>query len=135
MAPAVNISFTADPLAIADGQIHNLKIVFSSPENQIEISERIHFTKVRSVGRDHLIVPLAESLGAAQRVFDALAQQPGEGQTEEAISNEIEKAHSAFFHRVHQTYAVYELSFSRAPGLVKARQIFRRHSEVRVQNH
>ena len=92
MAPSLDVCFPVGAFGIPDRKIHKLEIVFRGSKEQIEIAERIEVAEVRTVGGNGVIRPLAEGLGAAQRVFDVLAQQPGEREAEEAIAEAVRAA-------------------------------------------
>ena len=56
MFPTRDVGIAVGPLAVADGQIHNLKVKFGGPENQIKIAEWVKIAKVGPVGGDQFII-------------------------------------------------------------------------------
>src|SRR5262249_29216472 len=86
-------------------------------------------------GGDALVVGAPEGLGAAERVLDRLAEDPGEGEAEELVADEIEEAHGLALHGVDQPHAVDELARAGAERLVEAREVFGGDGEVGVEDH
>src|SRR5216684_2730008 len=124
MRPAWDIGFSVRAFAVTHREVDEFEIVFSRSKNQIEIAEWINFTEVSAIGGDHFVITLAEYLGPAQRVFDVLAQKPGERQAEEFVAKKIEEPHGLLLHRIDQANAVDELRLARSPGFIESRQIF-----------
>ena len=121
MAPALDIGFSVRPFPVTYRQVHDSEVQSGRAEDQVEIAERIDLAEVGTVGRDPLVICLAQNLGPAQRVLNTLTEQPRKGEAEELVSRHIEEAHRAFLHWVNQTNAIDEFSLTAAPGLVEAR--------------
>src|SRR5262249_62274834 len=85
---------------IADGNLDCLEAELRSAEDQFEIPERIELPEVTARGFDPRIVGAAHRLGAAQRIGEALRQQPSKEQPQGLGSEEIEEAHRLLLHRL-----------------------------------
>src|SRR5262249_28713030 len=120
---------------VADGNLHRLEAELRGAKDQLEIAEWIEIPEVTARGLDARVVGATHSLGAAQRVGEALRQKPGKEEREGLVGDEIEKAHRLLFHRIDQAGAVDELAFSRADRIPKLRQLLWRHGEIGVENH
>src|SRR5688572_8918416 len=110
MTPTLNISGAVSAVAIADWHVNNLEVQLGRPEQQVEIAEGVELPEIISVGRDGLIILPPHYFGAAQRIFDGLAQEPGKGQTEKLIAQQVEETHRLFLHRVNQARTVGKVS-------------------------
>src|SRR5262249_30150998 len=73
-----DLSLTIGAAGIADGDLHRLEAELGSAEDQLEIPERIEVSEITARGLDPGVVGAPQRLGAAQRVGEALGQQPSE---------------------------------------------------------
>jgi hypothetical protein len=135
VAPALDVGGAVGAFPIADGDVADFEVLFVGAEEQVEVAERIKLAEVGAVGGDLEVVFAGEDLGAAERVFDALAEEPGESQAEEFIGDHVEELHGLFLHRVDEAGAVGELGFAAGDGLVKLGELLGRHGEVGVEDH
>src|SRR4051812_29583409 len=70
-----------------------------------------------------MIIGFGNHLGAAERVFDALIQEPGKDQAEHFIAEKVQEAHRFVFHRVNQPRAVDQFPRVLRDRAVELRQI------------
>jgi hypothetical protein len=89
--PALDIGLPVSPFVIAHRHVDDLEVELGRTKYQIEVAERIEIAEVGSVGGDRIVVGPAQNLGAAQRILDVLAEQPGEGQAEKLVAEEVQK--------------------------------------------
>lgn len=76
MAPPLDVGFAVGAFAITDGDVADLEVEFVGSEKEVEVAKRIELAEVGAVGGDPLVVFATKHLGAAERVFDALAEEP-----------------------------------------------------------
>src|SRR5262249_51265918 len=81
--PALDLRRAIPAFAVADRQIGNLQIELCRAEQQVEVSERIEIAEVCAVGRYQLVVGAPQHFRAAERVLDALTEEPRECEAEE----------------------------------------------------
>src|SRR6185437_4822269 len=90
VTPALDVGVPVGALAVADGKVDNLQVIFGGAEDQIEIAERVDLPEITAVGGDDFVIVAAQYFRAAKRVLDALTQQPGKRHTEEFVAQMIE---------------------------------------------
>ncbi len=135
MTETGDLGLAVGAAGVADGNLDRLEAELGSAEDQLEIPERIELPEITASGLDPRIVAAAHRLGAAQRVGEALRQQPGEKQREGLVGDEIEEAHRLLLHRIYETGAVDELALAGADRVPKLRQLLRRHGEIGIEDH
>src|SRR5262249_45636745 len=101
----------------------------------IEISKRVRFSKVGPSLGEFLIARAPQDFRSAQTVFNRLAYQFAQKQSEKTVPNQIEKSHGLGIHCVDQAASVHEFSFAADERLVEVHEILRRHAEVGVKDH
>ena len=119
MAEPADVGSAVGPRLVANRHLDDLELQPRCSEEEIEIAERVAAGELRAKAEQTLPVPPAEDLGAAERVFELLAEDEGEGDGEEAIRDQVQEAHRPFVQGVDQAGAVDELSFSGPSGLVE----------------
>ena len=82
-----------------------------------------------------VVVLPVQHLGAAQRVFDRLLEQPRQRQREELVAEQVQEAHRLAFHRIDQAHAVDELALARDQRAIELGQILGRDGQIRVEDH
>src|SRR4029453_711754 len=105
-----DLGLSVGAVVIANRQVDEPEVQARGAEQEIEVSEGIEVAEVRAARLDALVVPLEEHLGAAERVGDPLAEEPGERHSEELVPEEVQEAHRLAFHRVDQARAVDEIA-------------------------
>src|SRR3989344_7500370 len=131
----MDFRFTVLTVSITYGNLNDLEVHFAGTEQQVEVAERIEVAKVGAVPDQRQIIFPEHHLGAAQRVLQAFAEQPGKGHGEEFVRDQVERAHRLAFHRVDQPASVQELGLSTDDGAVELRQILGRYREIGVEDH
>src|SRR5687768_17060228 len=121
--------------SVAHRHLHQGQLDTRGAEEQVEVSERVELAKLLPGGRDTLVIGFPQDLRPAQRILDALTQEPGKDEAEELISEQIHYAHRFIFHGVDETRPVDEPAFVFCQRQVEAGQIFWRHGQVGIEDH
>ena len=76
-------------LLVAHGYFHTLETQRARAEEQIEIAEGIEVAEVAAAGLEVLVIDFPDHLGATERDFEALAQQPWEHGRKEPVGRSV----------------------------------------------
>ena len=74
MSEAMDLGGPVGSALVSNRYFQNLKIELGCSEQQIEISEGIELSKIRSVGGDVLVVSSKQDFRSAERVLDPFTQ-------------------------------------------------------------
>src|SRR5262249_35912823 len=118
-----DLSLAVSAAGIADGNLNRLEAELRRAEDQLEVPERIEISEITARGLDPRVVGAPQRLSAAQRVGEALRQQPGKEQREGLVGDQIEDAHRLLLHRINEPGAVDELALAGPNRIPKLRQL------------
>ena len=76
MAPAVDVGATVLSRPVTNWHLGYFQIEFGRTEKQIEVSKRIKVSEILPVRGNPFVVTAPQNLGAAQRIFNRLSQEP-----------------------------------------------------------
>lgn len=89
MAEARDVGFPVAPTLVADGHLQDLHLQLGGREQQVEVSEGVQAAEVGALLADAQVVAAVEFLGPAQRVLEALPQQPRKDDGEEDVPQDV----------------------------------------------
>src|SRR5581483_3786580 len=135
VAEHVGLRVAVDPRPVADRDLDDPEHLLRGAEEQEEVTEGVGAGEERALALDRLVVPAEERLRPAERVPDALPENPREEEAENFVAEVVERAHRLALHRVDEARAVRELAHAVAQRGVELRQVLGRDGEIAVEDH
>jgi len=102
MAESADLGHAVGPLTVPDRQLRDLHVQSRRAEEQVKIAERVEVAEERPTLCDLLVVSAQECLGPAEGVLDPLLQDPGKGQAEKLVADQIQRPHGLSLHGVNE---------------------------------
>src|SRR5690606_10598022 len=94
---------------VTNREVANAELQKRGAEEEIEIAEWIKVAEPFDPTRDSVHVVAQKHLGAAEAVFDRLAQHVGKRDRKKFLPEQTQETHRLLFHWIHQATAVREL--------------------------
>src|SRR5271165_2057547 len=117
------------------GNLLNLELQLARAEEQFVVAPQVLYAPVSQVALDAQPVFAPQNLGSAERVFDPLAKQIGEGHAEQLVADHVGELHRLLGYGVNQAATIDELAVARQQRLEEVRQLFRHDGKVAIENH
>ena len=112
MSPAADVGIAIITCAVPNRHFGNFQIELGRTEQKIEIAKWIKIPEILAIFHDQVIVATPEHFSPAERVLDRLPQEPGKGQAEEFVAEDVQKPHGPVLQWVDKADTVDEFALA-----------------------
>ena len=89
MRKSADVGLAVTALSVTHRYFDDFEIQLRRAEQQVEVAKWIKIAEIVPARGDSLVVTLPQDFGAAQRIFDRLAEKPAQQKREEFIAQKI----------------------------------------------